>query len=190
MTNDVIKKKNNKNEKKKNITIEINWAEIIIPLFFLSFCISYTIQIIHINFLSIAFASISLILMIPILMVLFLRNIKIVKREKVNESKSDSVKKSKTTLFQLIITNIINILNIKKIRLIITFLLCFGVIGNLFGFIYFILFFNMLTLFFLGVKKVFYIIIFSCIITFLLYYVFGKILYVPFPQGFVFETYF
>jgi len=182
MTHEFIKKKNNKNEDKMNITIEVNWPEIIMPLFFILFCICYIIQTIHINLLSMSFAYITIILMIPVLMVLILSNIKIVKREEANRSKSDTVKKSKTKLFQVIITNIINILNIKKIRLVIIFLFCFSVIRNLFGFIYFILFFNMLTLIFFGVKKIFYVIILSCIITFLVYYVFGKILYVPFTK--------
>jgi len=177
MTNDFIKKQNNKNEDKINITVKINWSEIIMPLFFLFFCIAYIIQTFYINLLSIAFGYLVLILLIPVLIFLILSNIKIVKRKKVKESESDSVKKTKTILFRAIISNIKNILNIKKIRLIIIFLFSFGVIGNLFGFIYFILFFNMLTLYFLGVKKIFYIIIFSCIIAFLLYYVFGKILY-------------
>lgn len=190
MTNEFIKKKNNKNEDKKNITIEINWTEIIMPLLLLLFCIGYIIQVIHIKFLSIAFASILLIFLIPVLMVIFLRNIKIVRKEKVNKSKSDSIKKSKTKLFQVIITYIINILQSKTIRLILVFLFCYGVIGNLFGFLYFVLFFNILTLLFLGVKKIFYIIIFSCIVTFLVYYIFGEILYVPFYKGFIFDKYF
>ena len=190
MNNNVLKKKNNINKDKKNITIEINWGETIIPLFFLVFCISYIIQVIHIKFLSIAFASITITLMIPIIMVVILRNIKIIKRDRVNRSQPDLVKKSKTTMVELIITNIINILNVKKIRFIIIFSLCFGVIGYLFGFLCFLLIFCMLTLLLLGVKKVFYIISFSCITTFLIYYIFVKFLYVYFPKGFIFETYF
>lgn len=190
MTNDFIKKKNNENGDKKNITIEINWTEIIIPSFFLLVCIGYIIQVIHIKFLSVAFAYVLLIFLIPILMVIFFRNIKIVRREKVNKRKSDSIEKSKTTLFQVIIRYITNILQIKIIRLILIFIFCYGVIGNFFGFICYVLFFNILTLFFLGVKNIFHIIIFSCIVTFLIYYVFGEFLYVQFYRGFIFDTYF
>jgi len=167
---------------KKMYKFKFNWSELLVPSFVMLFCISYIIQVIHINFQSIALGSVMLILIVPLLIVLILRNIKIVRRKELNSNELDLVKKSGLSLF---ILNIKSILNIKKIRVIIIFSFCLGIIERLFGFICFILFFNMLTLCFIGVKNKFYIIIFSCVIAFLIYYIFGKILYVPFPKGYL-----
>lgn len=172
------------------VKIEINWREVLLPALFLVFCICYTIQILHIRFLPIAFSSLILIFMVPVLLVIIIRNIEIIKTEKEIKGKSDSFKKPQPTLFQVIIKYIINILNIKKIRFIILFLLSFSIILYLFGFMGFILFFTIMSLYLLGVKKIIHAINISIILTILFYYIFGVLFYVYFPKGIIFNVFF
>ena len=169
--------------------IKVNWSEVLLLLFFLFFCISYILQVLGKRFISIAFASYILIFLIPIIIFLISRNINICSAHSggkdTNESnKLKSVKnsKSKLSMAKLMIKDI---LNVKRNRLIIIFLFSLGVIESLFGFLGFVLFFNSFTLYALGVRKVYYLIIIPCIVILLFYFIFVRMLFVSFPKGFL-----
>lgn len=165
---------------------KIDCGELIIPFLFLVFSVGFIVQIIGLSLLSVGFAIFTLVVFLPIVILLILQFG--VRRVRVEESgkprKEDWL--ARFSPGKVLTLKKTDDPAVKQVRFIILFILCFGVIGYLFGFHAFTFCFTLLSLRALGVTKPVQLLSLTFGITLFMYLIFDRLLMFPLPRGALF----
>lgn len=164
---------------------KIDWGELVIPLFCLAFSIAFLVQIIGLRLLSVGFAIFTLVVFLPIVILLILQfGVRRVEAKKLEKPKGDWL--ARLSPGKILTLRKTDDPAVKQVRFIILFILCFGVIGYLFGFHAFTFCFSLLSLRALGVTKPVQLLSLTFGITLFMYLIFDRLLMFPLPRGALF----
>jgi hypothetical protein len=168
-----------KNKKGKVTTID--WGEMIIPVCFLILCLTYIVQVVDLSPLSLIFAMFCLLMLIPTLILIIVKfAVHGVKEEKVIRKHAEAAKSRLRSFVSLKETDKAEV---KQFRFVVVYVICFGVVGYLFGFIFFTPAFIFFTLMALGVKRLAPLIGITLATSLFMYVVFDRLLMFPLPRG-------
>jgi len=164
---------------------KIDWGELSIPLLILAFSIAFIVQIIGSRLLSVGFAVFSLAVLVPLqILIIFKYAIRRVEKDEKEEifQKSKENRLARLNLSEIFSLKASDEEKVKQVRFNVLFVICFGVIGYLFGFHAFTFSFCLLSLLALGVKP---IPLFSITLgtTLFMYIIFDRLLMFPLPRG-------
>ena len=162
--------------------LKIDWGELLIPLLILAFSIAFIVQIIGSRLLSVGFAVFSLAVLVPIqILIIFKYAIRRVEKEEIVQKPKENLL-ARLNLSEIFSLKASDEEKVKQVRFNVLFVICFGVIGYLFGFHAFTFSFCLLSLLALGVKP---IPLFSITLgtTLFMYIIFDRLLMFPLPRG-------
>ena len=162
---------------------KIDRGELLIPLLILAFSIAFIVQIIGARLLSVGFAIFSLAVLIPIqILIIFKYAIRRVEKEEiVQKSKENWL--ARLNLGKVFSLKLWDEEGVKQIRFNLLFVICFGVIGYLFGFHAFTFFFTLLSLLALGVTKPIPLFSITLGTVLFMYIIFDRLIMFPLPRG-------
>ncbi len=175
-----------KSESIRRKKTKINWAEMAIPLCFLLLCITYFVQVLELSFISVAFATFCVVVMVPVLFLIILKfGLRRAEEEEIVEKPEGKwFARFKVVQGLSLITG--DSARVKQFRYLVIYMFCLGVICYLFGFTAFTLCFVLLTLVSLGVTKPIQFLSITAGVTLFMYLIFDRLLMFPLPRGIFF----
>ena len=171
-----------KNESIRPRKTKIEWGEVIIPLCFLIFCLTYVVQVIGLSLISVAFATFCLVVLVPVSILIILKFGISRGEEEILEAPKEPLL-ARLNLRQIVSLRTSDNVAVKQIRFLVLYVLCLGIVCYIFGFNIFTPCFVLLTLYTLGVTKPIQYLSISVGVGLFMYLIFDRLLMFPLPRG-------
>jgi hypothetical protein len=157
----------------------------IIPIGFLILCLTYFVQVIELSFISVAFATFCVVVIVPVSILIILKFGISREKEEILEAPAQPLS-ARLNLRQIVSLRTSDNVAVKQIRYLVLYMLCLGIVCHIFGFNIFTPCFVLLTLYTLGVTKPIQYLSISAGVGLFMYLIFDRLLMFPLPRGILF----